>query len=157
VFDGEFGRLLVAWFGSIARVLQPGRAFWLWCGYANIANYPAALQAAGLYFSQTVIWVKEHPVLTRKDMMGNHDWCFYGWREGDATTFPTADAHCWSCSSWGEKAGVPIGLALLGLLMAHLAFFSRSKTSTKAFLGSNSVGCSSPHRSASFRVVTSRS
>src|SRR5262249_41852027 len=30
---------------------------------------PAALQTAGLYFSQSVIWVKEHPVLTRKDMI----------------------------------------------------------------------------------------
>jgi DNA modification methylase len=84
VDDEEFDRLLAAWFGNIARVLLPGRAFWLWGGYANIANYPAALQAAGLYFSQTVIWVKEHPVLTRKDMMGNHEWCFYGWREGAA-------------------------------------------------------------------------
>jgi DNA modification methylase len=84
VSDAEFGRLLSAWFGNIARVLLPGRAFWLWGGYANIANYPAALQAAGLYFSQTVIWVKEHPVLTRKDMMGNHEWCFYGWHEGAA-------------------------------------------------------------------------
>jgi DNA modification methylase len=84
VSDEEFDRLLSAWFGNIARVLLSGRAFWLWGGYANIANYPAALQAAGLYFSQTVIWVKEHPVLTRKDMMGNHEWCFYGWREGAA-------------------------------------------------------------------------
>jgi len=82
--DAEFDRLLAAWFGNIARALLPGRAFWLWGGYANIANYPAALQAAELYFSQTVIWVKEHPVLTRKDMMGNHEWCFYGWREGAA-------------------------------------------------------------------------
>jgi DNA modification methylase len=31
-----------------------------------------------------VIWVKEHPVLTRKDMMGNHEWAFYGWKEGAA-------------------------------------------------------------------------
>jgi DNA modification methylase len=84
VSDEQFDRLLEAWFGNIARVLLPGRAFWLWGGYANIANYPAALQTAGLYFSQAVIWVKEHPVLTRKDMMGNHEWCFYGWREGAA-------------------------------------------------------------------------
>ena len=28
------------------------------------------LKATGLYFSQAVIWVKEHPVLTRKDFMG---------------------------------------------------------------------------------------
>jgi DNA modification methylase len=42
------------------------------------------LKEAGLYFSQTIIWDKEHPVLTRKDFMGAHEWCFYTWREGAA-------------------------------------------------------------------------
>jgi DNA modification methylase len=45
------------------------------------------LRACGLYFSQSIIWVKEHPVLTRKDFLGNHEWCFYGWREGAAHQF----------------------------------------------------------------------
>ena len=26
-------------------------------------------------------------MLTRKDFMGNHEWCFYGWREGAAHQF----------------------------------------------------------------------
>src|SRR5262249_8736643 len=82
--DAEFERLLHAWFGNIARVLQPGRAFYLWGGYANCGNYPPVLKTTGLYYSQAIIWVKEHPVLTRKDFMGNHEWCFYGWREGAA-------------------------------------------------------------------------
>jgi hypothetical protein len=72
VSEAEFDRLLHAWFGNVARVLEPGRGFYVWGGYGNIANYPAVLKATGLYFSQTIIWVKEHPVLTRKDFMGNH-------------------------------------------------------------------------------------
>jgi DNA modification methylase len=87
VSDEAFDQLLTAWFGNIARVLQPGRAFYIWGGYANCANYPPVLKACELYFSQAVIWVKEHPVLTRKDFMGNHEWCFYGWREGAAHVF----------------------------------------------------------------------
>jgi DNA modification methylase len=87
VSDEEFDRLLRAWFGNIARVLLPGRAFYLWGGYSNVANYPPALKAAGLYFSQTIIWDKLHPVLTRKDYMGAHEWAFYGWREGAAHQF----------------------------------------------------------------------
>jgi len=83
----EFERLLLAWFKNAASVLDPGRSFYIWGGYANCANYPPALKASGLYFSQAVIWVKEHPVLTRKDFMGNHEWCFYGWREGAAHFF----------------------------------------------------------------------
>jgi len=87
VTDDEFDRLLLAWFGQIARVLEPGRGFYIWGGYANCGNYPPALKACGLYFSQAVIWHKMHPVLTRKDFMGDHEWCFYGWREGGAHKF----------------------------------------------------------------------
>lgn len=35
-----------------------------------------------MYFSQTIIWDKMWPVLTRKDFLGAHEWCFYGWKEG---------------------------------------------------------------------------
>jgi DNA modification methylase len=87
VSEQEFDRLLHAWFGNLARVLLPGRTFYIWGGYANCANYPPALKAAGLYFSQAIIWDKQHPVLTRKDYMGAHEWCFYGWREGAAHQF----------------------------------------------------------------------
>ncbi len=87
VTDEAFEEMLRAWFGNIARVLLPGRSFYIWGGYANCANYPPALKAAGLYFSQSIIWDKQHPVLTRKDFMGAHEWAFYGWREGAAHHF----------------------------------------------------------------------
>ncbi len=98
VSEEEFDRLLHAWFGNIARVLLPGRAAYIWGGYANCANYPPVLKAVGLYFSQAIIWVKEHPVLTRKDFMGNHEWCFYTWREGAAHVFlgPNNATDVWS-------------------------------------------------------------
>lgn len=87
VSDVEFDRLLHAWFGNLARVLRPGRAFYIWGGYANLGNYPPALRACGLYFSQAIVWDKEHPVLTRKDFMGCFEIAFYGWREGAAHQF----------------------------------------------------------------------
>jgi len=87
VTDEEFDRLLDAWFGNIARVLLPGRALYCWGGYANCANYPPFLKKHGLYFSQAIIWDKQHPVLTRKDFMGAHEWCFYCWKEGAAHQF----------------------------------------------------------------------
>jgi DNA modification methylase len=87
VSDEAFDAMLHAWFGNIARVLLPGRTAYIWGGYANIANYPPVLKACGLYFSQTIIWHKQWPVLTRKDFMGDHEWCFYTWREGAAHVF----------------------------------------------------------------------
>ena len=85
--EEDFVKLLRSWFSNIAWALEPGRAFYIWGGYANTANYPPALKEAEMYFSQAIIWVKEWPVLTRKDFMGNHEWCFYGWREGAAHYF----------------------------------------------------------------------
>lgn len=84
VTDQAFDEMLDAWFGNISRVLDPGRCCYIWGGYANVANYPAPLKRHGLYFSQAIIWDKQHPVLTRKDFMGAHEWCFYCWKEGAA-------------------------------------------------------------------------
>ena len=87
ISDAAFEALLLAWFGNASRVLRPGGSFYVWGGYANLGNYPLALKAAGLYFSQAIIWDKEHPVLTRKDLMGAHEWALYGWKEGAAHRF----------------------------------------------------------------------
>ncbi len=98
VSDEEFARLLHAWFGNLARVLLPGRSFYIWGGYSNCGNYPAALKACGLYFSQGIVWDKQHPVLTRKDYMGSHEVAYYGWKEGAAHQFfgPANATDLWS-------------------------------------------------------------
>jgi DNA modification methylase len=122
VSAAHFNQLLRAWFGNIARALQPGRAFYLFGGYSNIGNYPKALEACGLYFSQQIIWIKEHPVLTRKDFLGNHEWCFYGWREGAAHKFfgPKNAVDVWSIKkvnpqSMQHLTEKPVELALRSL------------------------------------------
>jgi len=86
--DEEFVKLLHAWFQNLADALEPGRSFYIWGGYSNLFNYPAAFdQVQDLRFCQCIIWDKQWPVLTRKDFMGAHEWCFYGWREGAAHYF----------------------------------------------------------------------
>jgi DNA modification methylase len=85
--DEEFDRMLDAWFRLVARVLLPGHGFYVWGGYANLGNYPPFLKKHELYFSQGIVWDKEHPVLTRKDFMGAFEICFYGWRKGAAHRF----------------------------------------------------------------------
>ena len=96
--EEEFNRHLQGWFSNIARVLRPGRAFYIWGGYSNLGNFPPALKACGLYFSQSIIWSKGHPVLTRKDYMGDFELAFYGWREGAAHQFfgPNNAVDVWS-------------------------------------------------------------
>jgi DNA modification methylase len=127
VSDQEFDRLLATWFGNIARVLIPGGGFYIWGGYANCANYPPVLKAMELYFSQAVIWIKEHPVLTRKDFMGNHEWCFYGWKEGAAHRFfgPANVPDTWSVKKVNPQSMVHLTEKPVELARRAIEFSSR--------------------------------
>src|SRR5262249_36144125 len=87
VSEEAFATLLRAWFANLARVLEAGRSFFIWGGYANLGNYPPALEECGLYYSQGIVWDKEHPVLTRKDFMGAFELAFYGWKKGAGHQF----------------------------------------------------------------------
>jgi DNA modification methylase len=127
VSDQQFDRLLQAWFANLSRVLVPGRGFYIWGGYANCANYPPVLKASGLYFSQAVIWVKEHPVLTRKDFMGNHEWCFYGWKEGAAHQFygPNNATDVWSVKKVNPQSMVHLTEKPVELAARAMQYSSR--------------------------------
>ena len=127
VSDAEFDRLLDAWFGNISRVLLPGRGFYIWGGYANCANYPPVLKQHQLYFSQALIWVKEHPVLTRKDFMGNHEWCFYGWREGAAHVYvgPNNATDVWSVKKVNPQSMVHLTEKPVELAVRAMQYSSR--------------------------------
>jgi DNA modification methylase len=127
VSDEEFDLLLRAWFGNVARVLEPGRAFYVWGGYSNCGNYPPVLRAMGLHFSQAIIWVKEHPVLTRKDYLGNHEWAFYGWREGAAHAFygPNNVTDVWSVRKVNPQSMIHLTEKPVELAGRALAYSSR--------------------------------
>jgi DNA modification methylase len=142
VSDAQFEQLLRAWFGNVARALQPGRAFYLWGGYSNIGNYPQALQACGLYFSQQIIWVKEHPVLTRKDFLGNHEWCFYGWRTGAAHQFfgPNNATDVWSVKKVNPQSMIHLTEKPVELAARALQYSSRpGENVLDLFAGSGST------------------
>jgi DNA modification methylase len=128
VSDEEFERLLQAWFGNLTRVLLPGRGFYIWGGYANIANYPAVLKTHDLYMSQTIIWDKQHPVLTRKDYMGAHEWCFYGWKLGASHQFfgPNNATDLWAIKKINPQSMIhltekPVELAVRAILYSSRA------------------------------------
>jgi DNA modification methylase len=125
--EEQFDRLLLAWFGQIARVLLPGRGFYIWGGYANCGNYPPALRTCGLYFSQAVIWHKMHPVLTRKDFMGDHEWCFYGWREGSAHKYfgPNNVPDVWSVKKVNPQSMVHLTEKPVELAVRAIQYSSR--------------------------------
>ena len=128
VSDEEFDRLLDAWFGNIARVLLPGRGFYIWGGYANLGNYPPFLKRHGLYFSQSIVWDKQHPVLTRKDMMGCFELAFYGWREGAAHEFlgPNNATDLWHVKKVNPQSMVHLTEKPVELAVRAMQYSSRT-------------------------------
>lgn len=153
VTDGEFDLLLAAWFGNIARVLDPGRGFYIWGGYANCANYPPVLKAMGLYFSQSIIWDKQHPVLTRKDFMGAHEWCFYGWREGAAHVYlgPNNATDLWHVKKINPKSMVHLTEKPVELAVRAIQYSSRTGENVLDLFGgsgSTLIACEQTGRKA---------
>ncbi len=139
----DYDLLIRRWFGNLASVLKPGGSFYLWGGYRNCANYPLALVECGLYFSQAIIWVKEHPVLTRKDFLGNHEWCFYGWREGAAHWFTPEINNAtdvWSVKKINPNAMVHLTEKPVELAVRALTYSSKAgQTVLDLFGGSGST------------------
>ncbi len=127
VTDEEFDHLLDAWFGNASRVLQPGRSFYVWGGYANLGNYPPFLKKHGLYFSQGIVWDKQHPVLTRKDFMGAFEIAFYGWKEGAAHQFfgPNNATDLWHVKKVSPQAMVHLTEKPVELAVRAMQYSSR--------------------------------
>ena len=127
VTDEEFDQLLRDWFGNISRVLKPGGAFYIWGGYANLANYPSALKESNLYFSQAIIWDKKHPVLTRKDFLGCFELAFYGWKEGKAHNFfgPTNARDLWEVKKVSPQKMVHLTEKPIELAARSIQYSSR--------------------------------
>ncbi len=146
VTDEAFDEMLLAWFANAARVLKPGGSFYIWGGYANLGNYPAPLKAAGLYFSQGIVWDKQHPVLTRKDFMGAFEICFYGWKEGAGHHFygPNNASDLWHVKKVNPQAMVHLTEKPVELAVRAIQYSSqRGERVLDLFGGSGStlIGC----------------
>ena len=153
VTDEEFDRLLDAWFGNIARVLLPGRGFFIWGGYANLGNYPPFLKKHGLYFSQSIVWDKQHPVLTRKDFMGSFELAFYGWNEGAAHKYfgPNNATDLWHVKKVNPQSMVHLTEKPVELAVRAIEYSSKpGENVLDLFGGSGStlIGCEQTGRNA---------
>jgi len=149
----SFVQLLLDWFGNAARALKAGGSFYIWGGYANLDNYPAPLKAFGLYFSQGIIWDKQHPVLTRKDFMGAFEIAFYGWKQGAGHHFygPNNATDLWHVKKVNPQAMVHLTEKPVELATRAIEYSSKpGETVLDLFGGSGStlIGCEQTGRRA---------
>ena len=153
VTDDEFDQLLDAWFGNITRVLLPGRGFYVWGGYANLGNYPPFLKKHHLYFSQGIVWDKQHPVLTRKDFMGAFEIAFYGWKEGAAHQFfgPNNATDLWHVKKVNPQSMIHLTEKPVELAVRAIQYSSRAGENVLDLFGgsgSTLIGCEQTGRNA---------
>lgn len=153
VTDEAFDEMLLAWFQIAARALKPGGSFYIWGGYANLGNYPGPLKATGLYFSQGIVWDKQHPVLTRKDFMGAFEICFYGWKEGAGHKFhgPNNATDLWHLKKVNPQSMVhltekPVELAVRAIQYSSLT--GQKVLDLFGGSGSTLIGCEQTNRKA---------
>jgi len=153
VSDEAFDEMLLGWFGNASRVLKPGGSFYIWGGYANLGNYPGPLKACGFYFSQGIVWDKQHPVLTRKDFMGAFEICFYGWKEGAGHKFygPNNATDLWHVKKVNPQAMVHLTEKPVELAVRAIQYSSKpGQNVLDLFGGSGStlIGCEQTGRHA---------
>ncbi len=67
-------------------------------------------------------------MLTRKDFMGNHEWCFYGWREGSGHKFfgPNNATDVWSVKKVSPNKMVHLTEKPVELAVRAMQYSSRS-------------------------------
>lgn len=133
--ESEFEELVLAWFANVARVLEPGRSFYIWGGgypaeagtKSNNELFPFTLRHLDLRFSQLIIWNKGSGVINRKDFMGQYEVCFYGWREGAAHHFfgPNNITDVWAVQKVTHQAMVHLTEKPVELAVRAMQYSSR--------------------------------
>ncbi len=77
--DGEYANFTRAWLEAAVPHLESYNACYI---FNSDLMYPAlrqGMKAAGFYYSQGLIWVKNTSVLGRKDYLLQHELIAYGW------------------------------------------------------------------------------
>lgn len=149
----DFTNILLQWFQNASRVMKAGRAFYICGGYANLADYPKPLKDVGLYFSQAIVWDKQHPVIGRKDFMGAYELIFYGWKEGAAHRYfgPNNETDLWHVKKVNPQKMVHLTEKPVELALRALQYSSKpSENVLDLFGGSGStlIACEQANRKA---------
>jgi DNA modification methylase len=86
--DEEFYDFLFKTFKNCNNlILKDGGAIYVFHSDSERVNFTKSFQENNLYFSQILIWVKNHFVLGRNDYQNKHESIMYGWKKGKSHYF----------------------------------------------------------------------
>jgi DNA modification methylase len=77
--EREYADFTQRWIEAVKPNLAPKNAFYIFNSDWMICALREGMKAAGLYYSQLIIWVKNSIVLGRKDYNPQHELIAYGW------------------------------------------------------------------------------
>ncbi len=80
--DAAFHRFLVAALGPARGFAGSGAACYIFHAESASAAFRLAARDAGWSIRQTLIWIKDHAVLSRQDYHWRHEPILYGWADG---------------------------------------------------------------------------
>ena len=78
-------------FARLNEAIKPGAMTYVVMSAQEWGSNMQALEEAGFHWSSTIIWNKDHLVLSRKDYHTKYEPIWYGWKEGAARLAPLED------------------------------------------------------------------
>lgn len=82
--DADFRSFLAAAFRAMSSVMKNGSSFYVAHSNMESYNFIGAMADAQFEIRQTIIWVKNSFVMSRKDYHWQHEPILYGWKAGAA-------------------------------------------------------------------------
>lgn len=78
-------------FARLNEAVKPGAMTYVVMSAQEWGSNMQALEEAGFHWSSTIIWNKDHLVISRKDYHTKYEPIWYGWKEGAARLAPLED------------------------------------------------------------------
>lgn len=78
-------------FARLNEAIKPGAMTYVVMSAQEWGSNMQALEEAGFHWSSTIIWNKDHLVMSRKDYHTKYEPIWYGWKEGAARLAPLED------------------------------------------------------------------
>ncbi len=87
----EFRQFMVGAYTCMKAAVKPGAMVYVVMSAQEWGSMMQAMAECGFHWSSTVIWCKDHPVLSRKDYHTRYEPLWYGWEGSAARIHPLED------------------------------------------------------------------
>lgn len=77
--EEEYAQFTQAWIDAVVPFLDTYNTFHIFNSSTMFLALRIGMQNSALYFSQMLIWLKNQPVMSRKDYLPQHELIAYGW------------------------------------------------------------------------------